>query len=155
MRHAFVRRAAIALAIAGVAAACGRDSTAPKTVPEFRSYVLTGVDDGPLPYYRQATTAGDTVAVLAETLALRTDGTATRSSIVRTVVAGGSATTGTATAEYSYQVSGAQLTLVPKCPPGALCVRGETGTMTASGLTLQQIDSPGAPVLRYTLMMPD
>ncbi|HET7458760.1 MAG TPA: hypothetical protein VFJ74_14020 [Gemmatimonadaceae bacterium] len=155
MPHTLVRRAALTFAVLGTLAACNHDSTGPKVVPEYRSYVLQSVGGAPLPYYQEATTAGDTVTILAETVSLRTDGTATRTSLVRTVVGGGSGSTGTQSGTFGYQISGSQITLVPQCGPGANCIPGFGGTITDGQLSFRAINQPEAPLYVYGRILPN
>lgn len=150
--HRALVRAALALAVAGAATACGDESTT-QPITTTRYYLLKSIDGKPLPYNLEADPAAPKVFVVYDGLTLRADGTASRTRTIREVTASMDQTT-TQTGSYTYQLSGTRITLLPNCPPGAMCVPGEEGTISDSQLTLN-LDSPTAKVWTYARMMPD
>jgi hypothetical protein len=154
MRVALVR-AVLALTVAAAATACGKESTTqPKTTTRY--YLLKSIDGGPLPYNLGTDPAGPKVFVVYDALTLKSDGTASRTRTIREV-AGSMDETTTQTGSYTYHVSGTRITLVPGCPPGAMCVPGEVGTISEEQLTLSlNLDNtPPSPVWQYTRIAPD
>ena len=152
MRHALVR-VGLALASAAALAAC-RDSTATSSpAPEWRIYALQSVAGQPLPFVESAS-GGDTTTLLGEMLRLRTDGTAMRATTVR-VVNGGTPTVSSYSGLWSYRTSGPQLTLDPICGPGALCIVGDSGTISDAEITLVSRARPDGPVWRYARAISD
>lgn len=152
MRRAFVRLG-VALSLAVALAAC-RDSTGTtQPAPEWRIYVLQSVAGQPLPFVEYAS-GSDTTTLLGEMLRLRTDGTAMRATTVR-VVNGGTPTVSSYSGLWSYRASGTQLTLDPICGPGALCIMGDSGTISDAELTLVSRARPDGPAWRYTRAISD
>jgi hypothetical protein len=155
MRLTFVRRVALVLLCTGAAAACGHSDPTPPPASESATYLLKNIDGQGLPVIVQANAGGDTLTVIGEGLTLGPNGRATRTRTVRQVVAGGAPTVTTSSGQYTYQLTGTQITLAPVCPPGAASVRGESGTISAAALSLATEGVAGAPVWGYTRIGPD
>jgi hypothetical protein len=97
---------------------------------------------------------GQTYTLLADTLHFQENGTAQRTMVVRHV----SATTTPADTTYRqvmslpYERDGRTVTLGfhDECPPNALCIGHETGTLMGPDLRVEsQLFWPGGPVLTF------
>jgi hypothetical protein len=140
MRHALVRVVVTVAMLAGATAACS-DTSGPVT--SDREYVLRSVYGQPLPLTLYATTAGDTVQLVGESVVLKPGGHATIIKYDRTVIDGGPATYSQSGAAWTYHVVGVRISLRPVCPPnGDLCSIGRSGTLVDTQLRLFEPDDP-------------
>jgi hypothetical protein len=158
MHHAPVRRLCVAFVVAVSALGCdGGPITRPIVVA--RDFTLVTVGGEPLPYYEQATTAGDTLAVVAEVITLRSDSTASRRTTWRRVVAGGAAKDSTGQVRLVYHVSGSQIRIddLPGCLTRGGCMLERIGTLGVGQLILLSDDPyyPGRDWLYQGSMPPD
>ena len=140
MRRTLVHVAFALTSLVGAAAACS-DTSGPAT-PGV--YTLRSVYGQPLPLTLHATTEGDTVQLVGETVVLESGGLATVTKFNRTVVAGGPASYSHSDASWAYSVVGVRISLRPACPPiGDLCAIGRSGVVSDAELRLFE---PGDPV---------
>jgi hypothetical protein len=135
------------------------ESTAP---PIASSYILESINSQPLPANIQAGN-GDTITVIASSLALDGAGRAQLSEHIRYVHPNSPPGEDIYTTGYSYRITGSRIIgqsiifdYSPPCPPNALCVEPPVGRFVGSRLILSWGNySYSRPPSVYKPIMPD
>lgn len=122
----------------GALAACGR-APLESTLPLSGTYMLQQANDAPLPFLLSASES-ERYELLSDVLLFRPRGTVIRErTIRRTDLAAGRDTTYAHRVEQEYRLRGQVLEIgsFQPCPPNALCVGNEIGTVSGPHLEVR------------------
>jgi hypothetical protein len=148
LRRGLAAGLAAALA-ASLVAACD-DATGPAGSPlAGQVFALTSVGRAGLPALMNAY-QGDTTLLVADTLRFRADGGVARGLWMRTRgVHGATADSSRWTSEYRVTGARIEIGFFAPCPPAALCIANDVGTVLGDELLLTVGTSPPPPDRRY------
>jgi hypothetical protein len=142
--------AALAPALAALLVAACDDATDPAGSPlAGQVFALTSVGGAGLPTVMNAY-QGDTTFLVADTLRFRADGSVARGLWMRTRgVHGTTADSSRWTSQYRVAGTRIEIGFFAPCPPTALCIANEVGTVLGDEMLLTVGTSPPPPDRRY------